>query len=201
MIFLPASSRFQRTRSPSPEFLYTPTWSSGGQSTVQGRPSARTHARHRGRCLPASERRPNNCRGDGSAPFLARSTSLQDQSSPETGGYPASWPPWPGTGGCPVSQPPWLGSGTPCEEEGPEVGVVVGLRKRRRPIEWGRLGYIGRRTFGRWATLAAPLAGRLAGPRGCLGRAPSTPPGWLVGCQAAGPAGSPFDSCLFIFSF
>jgi hypothetical protein len=122
MIFLPASSRFQRTRSPSPEFLYTPTWSSGGQSTVHGRPSARTHARHRGRCLPASERRPNYRRGDGSTPFLARSTSLQDQSSPETGGYPASWPPWPGTGGCPVSQPPWLGSGTPCEEEGARGG-------------------------------------------------------------------------------
>jgi hypothetical protein len=92
------------------------------------------------------------------------------------------------------------------KKKGPEVGVVVGLckrrrwldgggwpaaAKRRRPIEWGRLGYIGRRTFGRWATQAAPLAGRLAGPRGCLVRATSTPPGWLAGCQAAGPAGSP----------
>jgi hypothetical protein len=30
---------------------------------------------------------------------LARA-GLQDHNSPETGGYPAGWPPWPGTGGC-----------------------------------------------------------------------------------------------------
>jgi hypothetical protein len=47
---------------------------------------------------------------------LAR-VGLQDHNSPETGGYPAGWPPWPGTAGCPVSQPPWLGSGLPCKED------------------------------------------------------------------------------------
>jgi hypothetical protein len=60
------------------------------RTIVYARPAFRPYARSAppsslsrrlGRRLPASERRPNGRRGDGSALFLARSAGLQDQSS------------------------------------------------------------------------------------------------------------------------